>query len=688
MFRTLLIANRGEIACRIVRTARAMGIRTVTVHSEADVEALHARSADASMPIGPAAANESYLCIPRLIDAARRAGAEAVHPGYGFLSENAEFAEACAEAGLVFVGPPASAIRAMGRKDAAKRLMEEAGVPVVPGHHGDVQEPGALLAAAQRIGFPVLIKAVSGGGGKGMRTVQTEAEFAEALGAARREASTAFGDDRVLVEKLLERPRHIEVQVFADAGGNAVHLFERDCSLQRRHQKIVEEAPAPGIDAGLRARMGEAAVRAARAIGYVGAGTVEFITTADVSREDTPFYFMEMNTRLQVEHPVTEAICGVDLVRWQLEVAAGRPLSRTQSELRIDGHAIEVRLYAEEPERDFLPQTGRLIRFRGPAEAKGLRLDSGVAEGDEVSHHYDPMLAKLIAHGADRDEALSRLRTALLELEVAGVRNNLSLLTRIVSHPAFVAGEVDTGFIARHAVVPRDPPRVGTGPDHRFAPWQVALLVAAELERRAEVAAEAQRTSGQPGVPRSPWAATDAFRCCGPALDELHWVGDVLPAGELDVRVLFEAARTLLEFELGDQEIRAVVEGASIRDGRIRARVDGALCSAGFVVCGAERHLLSRGEVLTLALEVRGVAGEAAGDGDGAVRSPMPGKVVALLTREGEAVERGAPLLRLEAMKMEHTLRAPRDGVVSGLSIGEGDQVDEGEVLLVVSAEA
>jgi 3-methylcrotonyl-CoA carboxylase alpha subunit len=444
MFRKILIANRGEIACRVAATARRLGIAVVAVHSEADADARHVRMADEAVQIGPPPARDSYLRAERILEAAKRTGAEAIHPGYGFLSENEAFARACADEGLVFIGPPPAAIAAMGDKSAAKRLMEKAGVPLVPGYHGENQEPDVLAKEAQRIGYPVLIKASAGGGGKGMRVVAKPAEFQAALEGARREAQAAFGDPRVLIERYMERPRHIEVQVFGDAKGDCLHLFERDCSVQRRHQKVLEEAPAPGMSAARRKEMGEAAVAAARAVGYVGAGTVEFI-----AEQDGKFYFMEMNTRLQVEHPVTEMITGLDLVEWQLRVAAGEPLPLAQKSLKIHGHAIEARLYAEDPERGFLPQTGRLAHLRFPAAAGDVRVDTGVAAGASITPHYDPMIAKVIAWGEDRAAAVARLAAALAEVEIIGVRSNVAFLERVARSTAFAAADLDTGLIER-----------------------------------------------------------------------------------------------------------------------------------------------------------------------------------------------------------------------------------------------
>ena len=518
MFRKLLIANRGEIACRVMRTAHRLGIRTVAVYSDADRDALHVAMAGEAWRLGPAPASQSYLDIERVLAAAAASGADAVHPGYGFLSESPAFVEACAAAGIVFVGPPAAAVRAMGLKDAAKRVMEDAGVPVVPGYHGEDQDDAALLAHARRIGFPVLVKAVAGGGGKGMRRADTEAGFGDALEGARREARSSFGDDRVLVERCVAKPRHIEVQVFADAHGNAVHLFERDCSLQRRHQKVIEETPAPGMTQEMRAAMGTAAVAAARAIDYRGAGTVEFI--ADVSeglREDR-FWFMEMNTRLQVEHPVTEMVTGADLVEWQLRVAAGEPLPATQAELSMTGHAVEARVYAEDPERGFLPATGTLAHLATPPQSGHVRIDSGVREGDAITPWYDPMIAKVIAHGDDRGMALGRLAGALREFEVAGVTTNVPFLSRLVADSGFRAGDVDTGLIDRRldALVARDPgPRSGAGGRRDARRRRSRRASRWERMERSVVHADWLAAVGRRGAARAPRNRRRGHRCAG-----------------------------------------------------------------------------------------------------------------------------------------------------------------------------
>ncbi|MFN8719404.1 MAG: acetyl/propionyl/methylcrotonyl-CoA carboxylase subunit alpha [Rhodospirillales bacterium] len=649
-FDTLLVANRGEIACRIVRTARRMGLRTVAVHSDADAGARHVAMADTAVRIGPAPARESYLDPAAVIAAARASGAQAVHPGYGFLSENAAFAEACAAAGLVFVGPPPAAIRAMGGKSEAKALMQAAGVPTVPGYHGDDQDPARLAAEADRIGWPVLIKASAGGGGTGMRAVTDPARFADELAGARREAAAAFGDDRVLIERYLACPRHVEIQVFADAHGNAVHLFERDCSIQRRHQKVVEEAPAPGMDPDLRRRMGEAAVTAARAIGYVGAGTIEFLLDADGS-----FFFMEMNTRLQVEHPVTEMITGQDLVAWQLRVAAGEPLPLGQDDLAIRGHAIEVRLYAEDPQRDFLPQTGRLDHLRFPAEDAHVRVDTGVRPGDAISIHYDPMIAKIVVWDGTRAGAVRRLSGALAATQVGGLATNAAFLAAIAAHPAFAAADLDTRFIERHRADLLPPPGPAGSRDLALA----ALAVVAA--RPVDVA--------------DPWSRPVPWRLNEPAWEEI-----VLRDGETErrVTVVHAADGLLVRTDAGEHR----VAGSAEPDGTLVATIDGLRETVAVIRAGDALTLFRHGGAVRLVV-VDPLAGGAADEaGGGRLASPMPGKVVAVLAEAGQAVVRGQPLLVLEAMKMEHTIRAPADGRVVAVCYRPGDQVSEGEDLI------
>lgn len=660
MFSTILVANRGEIACRVVRTARRLGVRTVAVYSEADRDALHVEMADEAYPIGPAPARESYLRIDAVLDAAGRSGAEAIHPGYGFLSENAAFAEACAVAGVTFVGPPAAAIRAMGGKSEAKALMALAGVPLVPGYHGADQDPALLAREAERIGYPVLVKASAGGGGKGMKVAAGADDLPAQLASAKREALAAFGDDRLLLERYLARPRHVEIQVLADTHGNCLHVFERDCSIQRRHQKVVEEAPAPGMDPDLRHRMGAAAVAAARAVGYVGAGTVEFLLGSDGA-----FHFMEMNTRLQVEHPVTEMISGLDLVEWQLRVAAGEPLPMAQDDLAIRGHAIEVRLYAEDPERDFLPQTGRLEHLGLPPEGPHVRIDAGVRRGDAVSIHYDPMLAKLVAWDVDRPAAVGRLRDALARTRVVGLPTNVRFLAAIAAHPAFLAGELDTGFIERHRAE-LSPPAA--------SPRLLALAALGVLIERVDEARA--RALASPDA-SSPWHRTDGWRLNEEATETLGF----RDGGEV---VTVPVAYTPDGYRLTLPDGRIVLARGAIKPGDVlEADLDGVRLSCTWVRLGHEISIFDSGGGRTVAL-VDPLADASAEDAaaGGRVTAPMPGKVTALLVPAGAAVERGQPLLVLEAMKMEHTIKAPRAGIVAALRYGVGDQVEDGALLV------
>ncbi|MBN9525968.1 MAG: acetyl/propionyl/methylcrotonyl-CoA carboxylase subunit alpha [Alphaproteobacteria bacterium] len=667
MFDKILIANRGEIACRVIDTCRRLGVRTVAVYSDADAEARHVALADEAVHIGPAPARDSYLVIDRIIAAARRTGAQAIHPGYGFLSEKAEMARACAAAGLVFIGPPASAIEAMGLKGAAKALMQQAQVPVVPGYHGDDQDPGMLAAKAAEIGWPVLIKAVAGGGGKGMRRVDAAEDFAAALAGAQREAAASFGDDKVLIEKYLVKPRHIEIQVFGDTRGNAVYLFERDCSVQRRHQKVLEEAPAPDMPAEMRARMGEAAVAAAKAIGYVGAGTVEFIAdVADGLRADR-FYFMEMNTRLQVEHPVTEMITGQDLVEWQLRVAAGEALPLTQGQLAIDGHAIEARVYAEDPARNFLPSTGRLARLRPPSTDAHVRIDTGVREGDTVTPFYDPMIAKLIVWDRDRQGALRRMAAALQNYEIAGPTTNVAFLRRLCLHPAFAAGDLDTGFIERH--------RADLLPDSE-APSDTILALAAlaVVKEREQAAREAAAASGDPG---SPWARTDGWRLN----DEGHDVVRLVHGGTPVAMAL--RYRKQGGYVVGDLAASATLDSA----GTLEADLGGLRLRAAVALAGSDLTLIVQGVTWRFTL-VDPFAAEDDEGGHGGVTSPMPGKVIQVLAQAGDAVAKGQPLLILEAMKMEHTIAAPVDGRIAAINAAVGEQVNEGVVLVAFEEDA
>ena len=662
MFTKILIANRGEIACRAIKTARRMGVRCVAVYSEADAGARHVRLADEAVCIGPAAARESYLVADRIVEAARATGAQAVHPGYGFLSENEAFAQACAASGIAFIGPPVAAIRAMGSKSEAKKLMAAAGVPLTPGYHGDNQDADFLRVEADRIGYPVLIKASAGGGGKGMRAVWQGEEFADALASCKREAASSFGDDRVLIERYLQRPRHIEIQVFGDTHGNVVHLFERDCSVQRRHQKVLEEAPAPGMTAERRAAMGRAAVEAAKAVGYVGAGTVEFI----VDRDGT-FYFMEMNTRLQVEHPVTEMITGLDLVEWQLKVSAGGTLPLTQEQLAIRGHALEARIYAEDPDKGFLPSTGRLVHLAPPEESLHVRVDTGVEQGDEITPHYDPMIAKLIVWDEDRPRALARMLGALARYRVAGVANNVDFLSRLVACPAFAQADLDTGLIEReHDFLFAG---AGTASVPREA-WLAAAL--AELLREQAAADAAARLGSDP---RSPWHRRDGWRLnLGVSRRLTFRCGD--EARELEVGYADSGYRVML-----DGQTTAV--GGQLQAGdQLRADLGGMRMAATVVVAGEKRHVFLHGRChLMVAVDPLFHAGEGGG-AEGGLTAPMPGKVIALLVEPGVKVSKGAPLIVLEAMKMEHTLVAPSAGTVTAFHYAVGEPVADGAELL------
>jgi len=648
MFKSVLIANRGEIACRIARTAKRLGLRTIAVYSEADSAALHVRLADEAHPIGPAPAADSYLRINALIAAARAAHAECIHPGYGFLAENADFAQACIDAGIVFVGPKPAAIRAMGLKNSAKALMEKAGVPVVPGYHGDMQEPKFLKQKAYEIGYPVLIKAVAGGGGKGMRRVDRHADFDAALAAAMREAKAAFGDERVLIEKYVNAPRHIEMQVFADRHGNAIHLNERDCSLQRRHQKVIEEAPAPGMSAQLRAAMGEAAVAAAKAAGYEGAGTVEFIADGTGGLKQDRFWFMEMNTRLQVEHPVTEAVTGLDLVEWQFRIAVGEKLPLKQEQVKLDGHAVEARLYAEDPERGFLPSTGRLIALKFP-QGEGLRVDTGVEEGSEVTPFYDPMLAKLIAHGNSRHEALDRLAGALDNTIVVGPRSNAGFLAALCRAEGFRKGDFDTGFIDRNLAALGAVPQ---GLDRAAAALGTQKLVERESAR---IAAVFER---EPDAPASPWDSGDAFQLSG--------------ARRLALPILAEGESIVAQVAYGPGGALVAIDGNAPAS-------DAVALDAGDAI-----YVLRHGRQTKVSL--RDLSLDEAGDdaAGGLVRAPMHGKVLALLVEQGARVRRGQRLAIIEAMKMEHTLTAPIDGTVAEIAVAADAQVAEGAKVMVI----
>ncbi len=680
MFKKILIANRGEIACRVAATARRLGVKTVAVYSDADANAKHVAVCDEAVHIGGSAPKESYLRWERIIEAAQATGAQAIHPGYGFLSENEDFAKACAQAGLVFIGPPPSAIKDMGLKAESKQLMEKAGVPLVPGYHGSDQDPALLQREADRIGYPVLIKASAGGGGKGMRAVDKSEDFAAALESCKREAINSFGDDAVLVEKYVLRPRHIEIQVFGDTQGNCVYLFERDCSVQRRHQKVLEEAPAPGMTPALRQQMGEAAVAAARAVKYVGAGTVEFIVEQPggyAKPEDMKFYFMEMNTRLQVEHPVTEAITGLDLVEWQLRVASGEPLPLRQDELSITGHAIEARICAENPDNNFLPATGALNVYGLPEcvtferanvsdTGVAVRVDSGVRQGDAISPFYDSMVAKLIVHGDTRAQALARLDEALAQTHIVGLATNVQFLRRVARTDAFTNAQLDTALIPREQAV-------------LFHQEPVGLPLAAA----AAVAQTLLRERADEGV--DPFSRRDGF----------HTHGVVQRRFEFEFGGAH--AKAWLTYERGGSLHLAVGEGDAAVAGPlvftpqadgIELQFAGQRTRAAVYAQGEVDHIFTpRGATQITAIDLLAHAGEAAAEG-GRLTAPMPGKVVSFAVKAGDAVTKGQPLAVMEAMKMEHTIAAPADGVVQELLYAPGDQVTEGaELLKLVVAE-
>ena len=667
MFNKILIANRGEIACRVAATARRLGIRTVAVYSDADANAQHVQACDEAVRIGGPAPRDSYLRADLILAAARATGAQAVHPGYGFLSENHAFAQACADVGVVFIGPPPSAIAAMGSKSAAKSLMERAGVPLVPGYHGENNEPDFLAGQAAHIGYPVLIKASAGGGGRGMRRVDRAEDFIAALASCQREAKSSFGDDHVLVERYVTQPRHIEIQVFGDSHGQCIHLFERDCSVQRRHQKVLEEAPAPGLSAARRAEMGAAAVAAAQAVGYVGAGTVEFIAE-QVDDGDLRFYFMEMNTRLQVEHPVTEAITGLDLVEWQLRVAAGQPLPLRQENLRIHGHAIEARICAENPDAGFLPATGTMDVLRWPEHLSfaraddrvSVRVDAGVREGDAISPHYDSMIAKLIVWGADRGQALARLDAALAATQIVGLHSNVAFLRRVVNSPSFATADLDT------ALIERERERVLGQPSLPIVLAAAGVVAHALSEEAAAEGAD-------------PWSQRQGWRLHGGA--RRHF--DIEHAGSRHSLALARLHDGCCVLELGERHwpfaARALGDGVhdiTLGERRLRLTVH--------VQAGRVAVFAPEGSIVVQQIDAIAHAGEGAAGG---LTAPMPGKVIAFLAKAGDVVTQGQALAVMEAMKMEHTISAPRDGVVAELLFAPGDQVGEGGELLRLAAQ-
>ncbi|WP_354344781.1 acetyl/propionyl/methylcrotonyl-CoA carboxylase subunit alpha [Variovorax boronicumulans] len=666
MFKKILIANRGEIACRVAATARRMAVRTVAVYSDADAHANHVRACDESVYLGGSAPKDSYLRWEKILEAAKATGAEAVHPGYGFLSENEEFAQACADAGLAFIGPPPSAIKAMGLKAESKQLMEKAGVPLVPGYHGADQDPALLQREADRIGYPVLIKASAGGGGKGMRAVDKAADFEAALASCKREAINSFGDDAVLIEKYVQRPRHIEIQVFGDTQGNYVYLFERDCSVQRRHQKVLEEAPAPGMTEAMRKQMGEAAVAAARAVNYVGAGTVEFIVEQREGGEMN-FFFMEMNTRLQVEHPVTEAITGLDLVEWQLRVASGEPLPAKQSELQIHGHAIEARICAENPDNNFLPATGTLRVYRKPQatafQRSRVRIDDGVREGGEISPFYDSMIAKLIVHGSTRAEALARLDAALAQVQIVGVSTNVQFLRGILATESFSKANLDTALIERERAVLFDREPLG-----------LPLAAAAAITRTL--------VTEWPTQLPDPFERRDGWRAHG----EYKRRFDFEFRGAEHSALLTYRRDGGLHLEVGGVEGPLTI--GRFPTGEFELEFAGTRQTLDVHLDGATAHVFAaKGATRLTAIDRLAHAGDTHAEG-GRLTAPMPGKVVSFAVKAGDKVSRGQPLAVMEAMKMEHTIAAPADGTVEELMFAPGEQVAEGDELLRMAAAA
>tara|TARA_A200000113_G_scaffold28681_1_gene23929 strand:- start:836 stop:2854 length:2019 start_codon:yes stop_codon:yes gene_type:complete len=660
MINKLLIANRGEIACRIIKTATTLGIKTVAVYSDADKNAMHVNMADEAIYLGASPSKESYLKAELIIEKSKELGVDAIHPGYGFLSENAKFATLCAENNIIFVGPPASAIEAMGSKSAAKKIMEDAGVPLVPGYHGDNQDELTLKAAADEMGYPVLLKAAAGGGGKGMRQVWSGSEFTQALNAAKRESMASFGDDHMLVEKYLTRPRHVEIQVFCDELGNGVYLFERDCSVQRRHQKIIEEAPAPNMSQEIREKMGEAAIKAAKAINYVGAGTVEFLLD-----EDGSFYFMEMNTRLQVEHPVTEMITNEDLVQWQLTVAEGKALPKTQHELVLSGHAFEARIYAEDPDNEFLPCTGTLNLLRPPVQTEVVRVDTGVREGDEVSVYYDPMIAKLVVWGESREIALKRLIHALNNYYIEGLSTNISFLKRVASHDAFQNAELTTTFIDKHS------DSLFTSENERFSQSILPVMTLLTILKRPSHLSESDKSS-------VPWQKSGPWRCNAQHRETI----DLLVKNEvISVTVTYSNDELLQIFKMQIGQNEFTVEGV-VNENQIRTIVNGHRTSHVFSAVNGEYTLFNKDTHISFSVVPPSLGEEQNSDSDAALEAPMNGTIVALLVEPNAPVEKGQPILVMEAMKMEHTITAPQDGAVESFFYQPGELVDGGATLL------
>ncbi len=663
MFKKILIANRGEIACRVIRTARKMGILTVAVYSDADHDALHVTMADEAVHIGDSPPLKSYLLGGRVIEAAMKTGAEAIHPGYGFLSENAEFARSCEKSNIVFIGPPEAAIEAMGSKSAAKKIMEQAGVPLVPGYHGDDQSPSVLKKASDDMGYPVLLKATAGGGGKGMRQVWAADEFEEALTAAKREAFNSFGDDTMLVEKYLTQPRHVEIQVFCDQRDNAVYLAERDCSIQRRHQKVIEEAPAPGVNGQLRQQMGEAAIRAAKAINYRGAGTVEFLLDQDGS-----FYFMEMNTRLQVEHPVTEMITGQDLVEWQLRVAGGEQLPLAQEQIQINGHSLEARIYAEDPDNDFLPASGLLTFLQPPEESEHVRVDTGVLQGDEVSVYYDPMIAKLVVWDEDRNKALSRLTKALAEYRISGMTTNIAFLYNLAGSEPFKNADFDTGFIEKHhdIVFNRNNPNIS-----QFIALAALYLMLKQAQRASAAAVHSPD-------PCSPWNTTGGWRLNESPINRFQLL---IQDQQYPVAVEQLGRGSGIRYVIRSKNNTIKAQGTIMGNG-LHADLDGHRMRVSVSENNTNYSLYTQENAIQFSLIEADLGDEHAGEGAGALEAPMNGTIVDIVATQGAIVKKGETLLIMEAMKMEHTIRAPENGQVVEFYYQIGDLVNGGAEML------
>ncbi|WP_085900427.1 acetyl/propionyl/methylcrotonyl-CoA carboxylase subunit alpha [Kiloniella majae] len=659
MFNKILIANRGEIARRIIRTAHLMGVKTVAVYSDADRDAPFVQEADEAIHIGPPPPAESYLLADRILDVAKATGAQAIHPGYGFLSENANFANNCAQNDIVFIGPPASSIIDMGDKSASKRLMREAGVPLSPGYEEENQDTAHLVEQANKIGYPVMIKASAGGGGKGMRIVQKAEQFEEALASCQRESKAAFGDDRVLIEKFIENPRHVEIQVFADNHGNTIHLFERDCSSQRRHQKVIEEAPAPGLSDETRDAMHKAAIAAAEAVGYRGAGTVEFLLAPNGE-----FYFMEMNTRLQVEHPVTELITGLDLVEWQLRIAAGEPLPAQQNEISLSGHAFEARIYAEDPDNGFLPATGKLVRLTFPTASEHIRIDAGVEQGGVVSPHYDPMIAKLITWDETREKALDRLSSALNDTHIVGLETNVAFLNRLANVPPFKAAQLDTGLIEREQE---------SLFSEKSTASDLALILASLVELQGHTPNIPQ------SEPHSPWGSQDGWRLGGRAQKRLLFTEN---DQEHNVVAIYHADGYSLLINKKEYTV-----SGQVKDDHVTVTVDGKITKASVICHGLERHIFLDNQHHQIHLFDPLIAAENLEEDTGGLRAPMPGKIIKIFASINNKVSAGDPLMVLEAMKMEHTIVAPTKGIVKAFLGQVNDQVNEGDVLVELDSE-